>query len=273
MVEIDTGTDQLLCSKKESVATITFNRPEKRNALSNELTPALRETLLHMEADQDVRCIVLTGAGNAFCAGGDVSQMGGGVLAKPDERSYEGKIRDLQLKQRTLTLRLYELKTPTIAALPGPAAGAGLSIALACDIRIAKSTAFVTTGYANIGLSGDYGASWFLNQLVGPSMAKELCFTSRRIPVTEAHALGIINHVVNEGEYESEVAKLAAEIAGGPPVAIGYMKEHINRAFDTDLGTYLDIEAEHLLRCAQTEDHNEAVSAFMQKRSPVFQGK
>jgi len=273
MVAIHTGTDELLCSTDGSVATVTLNRPEKRNALSDKLTPALRAILLRLESDRDVRCIVLTGAGKAFCAGGDVSQMGGGALAKPDERSYEDKIRDLQHKQRTLTLRLYELKTPTIAALPGAAAGAGLSIALACDLRIAKSSAFITTGYANIGLSGDYGASWFLSQLVGPSVAKELCFTSRRIPATEAHSLGIINHVVDDDDYESAVRNLASDIASGPPVAIGYIKEHINRAFDTDLGTYLDTEAEHLLRCAQTEDHREAVSAFMEKRAPIFHGK
>lgn len=270
---IDTGTPQLKCGIENGIATVTFNRPEKRNALSDELTPALRRVLPLLEARKDVRCIVITGAGNAFCAGGDVSQMGPGQLSGEQESSLEDKIRDLQHKQRTLTLRLFELKTPTIAALPGAAAGAGFSIALACDLRIACESAFVTTGFGRIGLSGDYGGSWLLTRLVGPAVAKDLYFTGRRVSSAEGLALGIFNSVSPDDEFASRVGALAEQVAAGPPIALGYMKEHLNRASSMDLASVLDMEAEHLMRCAQTEDHDEAVAAFMAKREPVFRGR
>ncbi len=270
---IDTGTTELLCELSDGVATITLNRPDKRNALSETLTPALRAILPLLDADQRVRCIVLTGAGSAFCAGGDVSQMGGGKLVDGPDRSFEDKVRELQHKQRTLTLRIHELKKPILAALPGPAAGAGFSIAMACDLRVASASAFVTTGFGNIGLSGDYGGSWFLNRLVGPSVTKDLYFTGRRVNAEQGLALGIFNAVFPDEGFAEAVAKMATRIAAGPPIAIGYMKEHINRAAAIDLGAALDMEAEHLLRCAQTADHREAVAAFMAKRQPVFNGR
>ena len=270
---INTGSDELLCTVADGVATVTLNRPHKRNALSDQLTPALRAILPVLEADENVCCIVITGAGSAFCAGGDVSQMGAGKLVGDKTRSFEDKVRELQHKQRTLTLRLHDLKTPTVAALPGPAAGAGLSIALACDLRIATESAFLTTGFGNIGLSGDYGGSWLLTRLVGPAIAKDLYFTGRRVSATEAQALGIINSVAPDAAFAAEVRETAARIAAGAPIALQYMKDHINRAPSIDLATCLDMEAEHLLRCAQTDDHREAVSAFMEKRAPVFKGR
>jgi len=273
MTSVDTGTPQLLCEISAGVATVTLNRPEKRNALSDELTPALRAVLPLLDADVEVRCIVITGTGSAFCSGGDVSQMGGSESSPSAERSFEEKVRDLQHRQRTLTLRLHDLKTPTLAALPGAAAGAGFSIALACDLRIAVESAFLTTGFGNIGLSGDYGGSWLLTRLVGPAIAKDLYFSGRRVAAPEALSLGIVNRVVADGELAGAVGETAARIAAGPPIAIAYMKEHINRAPYTDLGTCLDIEAEHLVRCAQTADHREAVQAFMAKRAPVFSGR
>ena len=272
----DTGTDELLCSIDNRVATLVLNRPEKRNALSHQLTPALRAILPQLDARADVGCIVITGAGSAFCAGGDVSQMGGGKLAgstgdnTPD---FEARVADLQHKQRTLTLVLYELKTPTLAALPGAAAGAGFCIALACDMRIAARSAFVTTAYANIGLSGDYGGSWLLPKLVGPARAKELFFTARRVASDEALQLGIFNTVVDDDELADHAQTTARQIADGPPIAHGYMKSHINQADEISLGRALDLEAEHLIRCARTSDHSEAVQAFMEKRKPTFRGQ
>jgi enoyl-CoA hydratase/carnithine racemase len=272
---VDTGTDQLLCTIDEGVATITLNRPEKRNALSDELTPALRQTLLEVETNPEVRVVLITGAGNAFCAGGDVGGMGGG--SKPADETgpkpgLEDSIRTLQHKQETLTLRLFELAKPTIAALPGPAAGAGMSIALACDLRIAAESAFITTAFANIGLSGDYGGSWLLTQLVGVAKAKELYYTSRRIYAEEGLALGIFNEVVADAEFRPRALALARSIAQGPPVALRYMKENLNRAVIADLKTCLAMEADRLVRCARTDDHKEAVRAFLDKRSPSFKG-
>ena len=195
MSKVGTGTDELLCEVDDGVALITFNRPDKRNALSETLTPALRAVLPELDRRRDVRCVMLTGAGPAFCAGGDVSQMGGNRLATGDERSLEEKVAELEQRQRTLTLRLFEMKTPTIAALPGAAAGAGMSIALACDLRIAAASAFVTAAFGRIGLSGDYGGSWLLSRLVGTAVAKDMYFTSRRVGAEEGLKLGLFNRV------------------------------------------------------------------------------
>ena len=167
---LNTGTDELLCNIDQRVATITLNRPEKRNALSDNLTPALRQTLLELETRNDVGCIVITGAGSAFCAGGDVGGMSSNnaqAANTPGTERPTMQQRTLIHKQETLTLRLFDHVKPTIAALLGVAAGAGMCIALACDIRIAAASSFVTTAYRNIGFSGDYGGSWLLNQLLG----------------------------------------------------------------------------------------------------------
>ncbi len=274
MNKLDTGTDELLCHIEDGVATITLNRPEKRNALSDNLTPALRETLLVVERDPAVRCVVITGAGKAFCAGGDVSGMGRARSASSDApRSHEDAARNLKHRQETLTLRLHDLAKPTIASLPGAAAGAGLSIALACDLRIAAESAFVTTAFANVGLSGDYGASWLLTRLVGTAKAKELFFTARRVGAAEALALGLVNEVVADAALAERTRALATSIAAGPPIAIRYMKENLNRALDQDLRACLAVEADRMVRCAQTEDHREAVAAFLAKRKPCFVGR
>ena len=274
---IDTGTEELLCELNKGVATVTLNRPEKRNALSDNLTPALRAILLELESDTRVGCVLITGAGTAFCAGGDVSGMGGGAATeKPDDRpppSMEDGIRNLQHKQETLTLRLHHLAKPTVAALPGPAAGAGFSIALACDIRLASESAFVTTAFRNIGLSGDYGASWLLTQLVGPAKAKELYFTSDRIGAEECRTLGIVNRVFPDDTFRADAFSFAEQIAMGPPIAQRYTKENLNRAITGDLNTCLDMEADRLVRCARTQDHREAVAAFLNKRTPEFKGR
>ena len=271
---IDTGTDELLCNVDERVATITLNRPEKRNALSDRLTPALRQTLLDLETRSDVGCIIITGSGSAFCAGGDVGGMGASKTpADAPQPSAEERTRTLIQKQETLTLRLADHAKPTIASLPGVAAGAGLSIALACDIRIAAASTFITTAFRNIGFSGDYGGSWLLTQLIGPSRAKDLYYTARRVHADEAVQLGLFNRVVADEELASATLELARQIASGPPIALGYMKENINRAVTGDLRSCLALEADRMTRCAATKDHKEAVSAFLEKRPPLFSGR
>ena len=276
MNTIETGTEELLCRLEDRVAIITLNRPKKKNALSDHLTPALRQTLLDLETKREVGCILITGSGDAFCAGGDIGGMGGNA-SKDEEVSErptaEERVRALIHKQETLTLRLADHAKPTIAALPGVAAGAGLCIALACDIRVACRSAFVTTAYRSIGFSGDYGGSWLLTQLVGPSKAKELFFTGRRVQSDEALALGIFNNVFEDASFENEALAMAKQIASGPPIAIAFMKEHINRAVTGDLRSNLAMEADRLIRCAATSDHKEAVKAFMEKRTPVFTGE
>jgi len=205
-----------------------------------------------------------------------VSGMGGGAPAAPSagaRPTLDDAIRKLQHGQETLTLRLFDLTKPTIAALPGAAAGAGMSIALACDLRIAAQSAFITTAFANIGLSGDYGGSWLLTQLVGVARAKELYYTGRRVGADEGLALGIFNEVVADEDLQARAKVLAQTIASGPPVALRYMKENLNRAVGTDLRSALALEADRMVRCTRTEDHREAVQAFIGKRKPTFQGR
>ncbi|MEM1231755.1 MAG: enoyl-CoA hydratase-related protein, partial [Pseudomonadota bacterium] len=158
----DTGTDHLHFDFEDGLATFTLNRPEKKNALGDELTPALRQGLADLELRPEVRCIMITGAGNAFCSGGDIGGMGGGSKGDAPAPTFEDRVRKLQHQQRNLILRITELDKPVVAALPGAAAGAGLSIALACDLRVACESAFITTAFRNIGVSGDYGGSWNL---------------------------------------------------------------------------------------------------------------
>ena len=269
---LNTGTDQVLCDVREGVATITLNRPEKRNALSDVLSPALRELLLILDDDEEVKSVLLTGAGSAFCAGGDVSQMQGGALASSTE-SFEDKVQNLRHRQRTLTQRLFELSKPTIAALPGAAAGAGMSLALACDMRVAAKSAFITAAFGRIGLSGDHGGSWLLTRLVGPAIAKELYFTSRRVHADEAQRLGLVNTIYSDETFREDAFNFAKSVAAGPPIAMRYMKEHINKAQHLRAAEAFELEAEHLIRSAASEDHQEAVQAFMEKREPKFSGR
>lgn len=270
--QIDTGTDQLLFEVADHVATLTLNRPEKRNAMSSSLTPALRQAILDAERDSDVRVIVVTGAGNAFCSGGDVSGMGDN-LAGGNPPSIDEMVRTLQHGQEGLSLRLHECTKPTIAALPGPAAGAGMSIALACDLRIAADSAFILPAFSRIGLSGDYGGSWFLQRLVGPARAKEIYFTNKRIDPEEGLALGLFNKVAPFDDLRAVTAEMAAKIAAAPPIALRYMKENHNRAQVADLKTTMAMEADRMIRTMKTEDHKHAVKAFFAKETPAFEGR
>ena len=267
MIEIETGTEELLCHIEDRVAVITLNKPHKRNALGDILTPALRETLLVVEADERVGAVMLTGAGNAFCSGGDVSGMGGGT-SKP--RTEAERVDELTHKQETLTLRLHELDKVTVAALPGPAAGAGLSIALACDLRVASSTAFVTTAFKNVGLSGDYGSSWFLPRLIGLAKAKELFYTADKIGADEGFRLGLFNRVFPEDSFREDAFEFVKGLANGPTATLGLMKQNLNAGIDQALPASLRLEAEHLISKVGNEESREAISAFMEKRTPVF---
>jgi enoyl-CoA hydratase/carnithine racemase len=251
---------------------LTLNRPHARNSLSDELSPALRRMFSRLRDEPAVRCVVLTGTGTAFCSGGDVKGMGG-EPSRPAPRTPEDAITELTARQVTLTGALHALPQPTIAALPGPAVGAGLAIALACDLRIAAESAFVCTGFANVGLSGDYGVSWFLPRLVGPAKAKELFFTAERIGAAECERLGLVNRVVPDAKLMKEAMRLAHRIAAGPTVAYRHMKANLDRAFGTDLPTQLAHEAAGTVACARTEDHREAVRAFVEKRIPILRGR
>lgn len=271
MTDIETGTTELLCTLVDRVATVTLNKPDKRNALGDVLTPALREILLKLEADPRVGCVMLTGAGDAFCAGGDVSGMGAsGSTVTSAPKSPDERVTDLIRKQEALTLRLHELAKPTVAALPGPAAGAGFSIALACDLRIAADGAFVTTAFRNIGLSGDYGASWFLNRLLGQAKAKELMLLSDRVDAVECLRIGLISAVYPKADFRTSAQAFAASIANGPATALRLMKRNLNRAAELSLRDTLALEAQHMVLSSSSEDAQEAIRAFVEKRKPRF---
>jgi enoyl-CoA hydratase/carnithine racemase len=270
--KIDTGTDELLCVIRDRVAIITLNRPEARNAFSDTLTPALRSMIKVCGENPDVGALLLTGAGPAFCAGGNVKGMGAHRDKKKLEMSYEDKVADLQERQRLLTGALISVRKPTIAALPGPAVGAGLALALACDIRVAAQSAFVATGYVRVGLSGDYGIAWLLTRLVGTSRARELMFTGDKVDAARCETLGIVNRVVPDEKLQAEAFALARSMAEGPTLALRYIKDNLDEALQFDFATARDHEAERLTRLTTTADHKEAVQAFIEKRKPVFRG-
>jgi len=269
---IDTGTGELLCEIRERVAVITLNRPEARNSLSDHLTPALRTMIRTCGENPDVGALLITGAGTAFCSGGDVKGMGAHRKQAVLEMSFDERVVDLQERQRLLTGALVAVRKPTIAALPGPAAGAGLAIAMACDIRIAAQSAFVSTGYLRVGLSGDYGIAWLLTRLVGTARARELMFTAEKVDASRAEAIGLFNRVVPDDRLQDEAFTLARGMAQGPTLALRYMKDNLDEALAFDFTTARDHEAERLIRTTMTADHREAVQAFIEKRKPNFKG-
>jgi enoyl-CoA hydratase/carnithine racemase len=270
--KIDTGTDELLCVIRDRVAVITLNRPDVRNALSDTLTPALRTMIKTCGENPEVGVLLLTGAGKAFCAGGNVKGMGAHRDKKKLEMSYDEKVADLQERQRLLTGALASVRKPTIAALPGPAAGAGLALAMACDIRIAAQSAFVSTGYLNVALSGDYGIAWLLTRLVGTARARELMFTAEKVGAERCERIGLVTRVVPDDKLQDEAFALAKAMAEGPTLALRYMKDNLDEALQFDFATARDHEAMRLVRLTTTADHKEAVQAFIDKRKPVFKG-
>jgi enoyl-CoA hydratase/carnithine racemase len=270
---IDTGTDELLCVIRDRVAVITLNRPQARNSLSDHLTPALRTMIRTCGENPDVGTLLITGAGTAFCSGGDVKGMDAHRDKKKTDMSYDEKVADLQERQRLLTGALVSVRKPTIAALPGPAAGAGLAIAMACDIRIAAQSAFISTGYLRVGLSGDYGIAWLLTRLVGTARARELMFTAEKVDADGCERIGLFNRVVPDDKLQEEAFGLAKSLAEGPTLALRYMKDNLDEALLFDFATARDHEAARLVRLTTTADHREAVQAFIEKRKAVFTGK
>jgi 2-(1,2-epoxy-1,2-dihydrophenyl)acetyl-CoA isomerase len=252
---------------QDRIATLTFNRPDKLNALNAELLTGSMEALRAWSVDPNIGAIVVTGAGRAFCAGGDVSAM-----AQATEQSLEQNIDRLRASQE-LSWLLYNIPKVTIASVNGFAMGAGLGICLACDLRIASDQSKFGTAYAKVGFGGDFGTTWLLTHYAGAPKAKELLFLADTIDASEAHRLGLVNRIVPHDQLQSEIHSVAARIAGGSLTSYRYMKANINLATHTDFRTLLDREAETHLRCGQTEDHREGVRAFLEKRTPKFTGR
>lgn len=266
---MSTDTPDLVYELDDRVATLTLNRPDKLNALSNAMMDAAIAHLERCATDPEVGCVVLRGAGKGFCAGGDVSAMGEKTAATP---SLEQSV-DRQRWVHRFPWLLYDIPKVTIAAISGAAAGAGLGLALSCDLRFASTRSKLTTAFAKVGFGGDFGTTWGLTRLVGPAKAKELFFLSDVIGPEEAERLGLVNRVIPEERFDAEVRELARRIAHGPLVSYRYMKENVNMAATTGFRAMLDREAITHLRCGQTEDHDEGVAAFMDKRTPSFRGR
>ncbi len=274
----ETGTEHLLCRREgDHVVVLTLNRPERRNALSSEMYEGFRSVLPAVAEDPNVRVLVVTGAGGAFCAGGDVKAMNERNNATSNsgagESSVEGKVADLRMRQREVSLALAGLPQPVVALIPGPVAGAGLSIALSADIRLATQSAIFVTAFSSVGGSGDFGGSWFLSNLVGPAKAKELYFMSPRLSSSDALDLGIVNRVFDDEDFEATALGFCHDLAARPPLAVRYMKENINRAAYVGLADALDHEAAAMIRTMSTDDHKEAAAAFVEKRTAHFQGR
>ena len=260
----------LLETIKDGVAVLTMNRPDRLNALSNTMLDAMLEALPRLANDPNVGVIVLAGAGRGFCAGGDVKAMAEGREMAGD--TLEERAQGLRDKMEA-SRWLHEMPKPTIAMVRGAAAGAGLSLALACDLRIAGESAKFGTAFARVGYSGDFGGSYYLTKLVGTAKARELYYTADLVDAKQALGLGLVNRVVPDDRLEEETLALAGKIARGPRVALRYMKRNLNAAESGTLREVLDLEAWHHTRTGQTEDHRAAAQAFVEKREPVFRGR
>lgn len=270
MAQIDTGTEDLLAEEADGILVLTMNRPARRNALSREMLGAIADQLARADQERDVRAVVLTGAGGAFCAGGDVKAMAAGRDADLD---IDTRIHRQRISQRETSGRLHTMSKPTIAAIPGAAAGAGLALALACDLRVMADNAIMTTAFARVGFSGDYGGTYFLSQLVGTAKARELYFLSDRVDAAEAERLGLANRVTSSDNLMDETMAMARRLAEGPPIALRYMKENLNRALGGDPFECMDLEVTHHVHTGMTDDHKNAAQAFVEKRTPVFKGR
>ena len=262
-----TANETVLQNLDKGLLTITMNRPERRNALSPDMTKGLVEAARRAAEDHEVRAVLIKGAGGTFCVGGDVKSMAEGRAPLP----FEAKLANLR-KGMEVSRILHQMPKPVVAQLDGAAAGAGLSIALSCDLRVASASCKITTAFAKVGFSGDYGGTYFLTQMLGSAKARELYLLSPVLTAQEALGLGMVSKVVEDAEVEKAAHELAMSLAQGPSITLGYIKSNINNAETMTLEACFDAEAIHHTRCSDTDDHKEAAQAFVEKRKPVFQG-
>ena len=266
MPTTETGAE-LLETLHAGVATLTLNRPERLNALSSGIVAGLLEALPRLGADPAVRAIVLTGAGRAFCAGGDLKAM-----AASGDRGHEKRIADLR-HSHAVPLAIARLPKLVVARINGVAVGAGLALALACDFRVATRSAKLKTGFAGVALSGDWGGAWMLTRLVGAARARELYLLDESLEAEAARACGMVTRVFDDASFDADAAAFAATLARGPTLAYGYMKQNLLAAETSSYADLLDLEASHTARTGLSEDHREAARAFAEKRKPAFTGR
>jgi len=263
------------------VLTLGFDRPEVKNAIDTAGQNLLVKLLVDASRHPGVKVVVLTGTGASFCTGADVRSMGAPDPDDPIAREFGESALWQAHEARTDRLKrlaeaaflLHDMGKPTIAKLRGPAAGLGFSLALACDFRLAADNAFLVSSFAKIGTSGDYGGSYFLTQLVGPSKAKEIYMFSDRIGAQEAFTMGLVNRMLPDAELDAATDAFALRLAQGPSMAYRYIKQNIHAAASGPLERVLDLEARNMIRCRLSEDCREALVAFQHKREPRFNGR
>lgn len=266
---------ELLEDVAGGVFTLTINRPHAHNTMTRTLSDALVDALGRAAQDPDVRCVVLTGAGSVFCAGGDVGDQASGANFDADLSQEEADaefVRAIRSGSEIVKL-LHEMPKPTLAIMPGAAAGAGLAMALACDFRFCLDTAKLTTAYAKIGLSGDSGISYFLPRLVGQAKARELFFTAERITGTQAYEMGLVTKIASDDTFGTDARAYAEYLASLPTIAVGFMKENLSAAEHASLDEVLDLEAHNVVKSMRTQDHQQAAAAFIKKEPIVFDGR
>lgn len=254
----------ILITRDDGVATVLLNRADKLNALSGEMYRDLADAFAELNTDDTVRAVVLTGAGRAFCAGGDVGTMGGYDVVSGRKRSKS---------HQRMIINLHHLEKPVIAAVRGPAAGIGASMALACDLIIASETAYLLMAFKNVGIPPDGGAIFFLTQHLGIARAKEIVYSARKLPAAEARDMGIISRVVPDGQLEAETMTLARDIAGSATYALTLAKRMFQFMYTPTLEQLLELEVMAIGGARMTHDHVEGVAAFKEKRKPAFKGK
>lgn len=262
--------ETLQVESAEQICTITLNRPDSLNSINDAMTSELGKVLRQLQRDESVRCVVLTGAGRAFCSGQDL----GDLKKRYADPAYGPQLgEDLKKRYNPVILGLRDLEKPVIAAINGVAAGAGCSLALACDLRIASDKAKLIEVFINVGLIPDSGSTFFLPRLVSMCKAMELCFTGDAVSAADALAIGLVNKVVPAEELPKAARDLALRLAKLPTKAIGLTKRLLYRSLNSDLDTMLEAEGFAQQTAGQSTDHREGVQAFFEKRLPNFQGK
>lgn len=259
--------EHILVSEANCVTTITLNRPDKLNAFIGHMRRDLAEALEHAGSNRNARCVIITGAGRAFCAGGDIAFMAQ-LMERRDTDEFE---RILGAGQRVISA-IRSMSKPVIAAVNGPAAGAGFNLALACDLRIASSDATFSQSFVKVGLHPDWGGTYFLPRLVTPNKACEMFFLGETIDAAEALRLNILNQVVAPEELESATLELAQRLCAAPPIALAAAKQAVYMSDSANLDEMLRYETEAQVRCFESEDGHEGIRAFFEKRDPRFTG-
>ena len=259
--------EHILTTESEGILTITLNRPDKLNAFIGHMRRDLAEALEHAGSDRSVRVVIITGAGRAFCAGGDIAFMAE-LMQRRDSEEFA---RILGAGRRVI-LAIRQMTKPVIGSINGPASGAGCNLALACDLRVASNTATFSQSFAKVGLHPDWGGSYFLPRLVTPNKACEMFFLGEAINAAEAARLGIVNQVVAPEELEAATIQLAERLRAAPPIALAAAKHAVYMSQSAELEEMLRYETEVQLRCFESDDCHEGVQAFLEKRAPKFTG-